>query len=291
MSVEKQLDFYFSNQNYFKDTFLRNTCENEQGIEILTIAKFKKLEELNASEEEIKEALKNTKNVKLENEKLVKVKDDSYAEYILRKHEDYMVVIDGFDLDTTFEEIETHLSKFMKPKFIRMKKKNKKDFTGAVLVELDSLEEAKEALNLKIKVPSKENKENVQSDEEQKDKTEPAKKVKLNQLTIKTKAEYQENLQKLNQNKDKHEYFISKNQNKVFKFETEKEYGIQDVKKMIKNVSFVDLNHKILRFKHSQDKKEMEFEDIKLTLLPEKELKEYVENVVFANKTKKKSRK
>lgn len=288
MKIEKQLDFYFSNQNYLQDTFLRNTCEEENGIAIKTILTFKRLADLKVTEEEIKEAVKNTKNVKLEgDDKLVKVKDESYENYINQKREDYMIVVDGFDNNFTLDQIEVFLNKHMKPTLIRMKRKNKKEFTGAVLVELNTLEEVKEALKLELDAPTDSEKEEIDNEnKKQEGKDEPeensTKKVKLNKLDIKTKADYQKNLQVKNQNKDKKDNFIKMNKNKVFKFETSKEMEIGDVRKKIKNVAFVDLTNKILRFKYPQEQTEITVDDdFKLTLLSDNEYKEYVENVVY----------
>lgn len=161
MSILNCLEFYFSNANYVKDTFLRTTCEDSNGIKIETILTFIKLKKLNATEEDVKKVVKKAKNVEMKDGKLVKVKNDSYSKYITRNLDDYMIVIDGFDANLTLEEIETHLSCYLNPLLIRMKRDKKKQFTGAVLVELDSIEEVKKALSMKISAPLRsEQKEN-----------------------------------------------------------------------------------------------------------------------------------
>ncbi|KRH93450.1 RRM domain protein [Pseudoloma neurophilia] len=368
MSIEKRLDFYFSNPNYFRDTFLKTKCEEDGGISIETILTFQKLKELNATADDIKNAVKNTKNVKLEDDKLVKIKDKSYEEYTNRKHDDYTVIIDGLNTDLKLEEIEEYLSQFIKPILIRMKRDAKKQFTGAVLVEFDSIEEANQALEMEIPAHSStgqstipenkkyiaaegkkdivaenksdiaaegkedivaENKTNIvaegkkdvenktvtelkseQANEAKENKSpkienktaeakskddakkkkavqEPVKKLKPNNLTILTKKDYQNKLQDRNNKKNKTTHFMNLNKNKVFRFEAPENLEIKDIKTIVKNVAFVDLKNKVLRFKHGQEKTEQTVEEIKMTLLPDDELKKYVDDVVFVKKDKK----
>lgn len=329
MSVQKQIEFYFSNQNYYKDTFLRTTCEENNGIDIKVLLTFKKLAELKCTEEQIRDIAKNLECVELEGEnKLKKIKDKSYDEYITRKHDDYMIVIEGLDQDLSLNEIESELEKYFNPLFIRMKRKGKKEFIGAVLVELESKEEVERVLKLEIpffkkkkdiedieansqviskesnlideKMSSESSKNATQKNEQidQKDNTtitsikkkseqENSKKQKLNLLTISKKVDYQNSIQKLNQQKNKRNNFYEINKNKVFKFETDKEYEIKDIRKILKGVAFVDINNKVLRLKQAKDESEIEINDnFKIKKLNDSEYKAYVDKIQFNKKKK-----
>lgn len=150
MTLKEQLEFYFSNENYFKDTFLRTTCEENKGIPIQTILTFKKLRSHDYTEDDIRNAIADSKIVKVDGDKLIKIMDDSYEEYITRNHSDYMIVIEGLDRNLSLEDIKQHFSEYFQPKLIRMIKNSKKKFIGTVMVELESVEEVKRVVQLHI---------------------------------------------------------------------------------------------------------------------------------------------
>lgn len=286
--IEKQLNFYFSNQNYHKDNFLRTTCEQENGITIQKLLTFQKLKNLNISEKEIKNVIKKLKFIKLTDEdKIIKIKDKIYEEYIKRNFDDFMIIISDLDINLSLDEIEKELKKYLKPTFIRMKRNGKKEFCGSVMVELDSVEEVEEALKLEIPYFSaNKNKELDQPGEN--DKKNPSKKQKLNFLKISKKSEIQKMNAKKNFQKTKRENFSNLNKNKLFKYETKQNLEIIDIKKKLKNVAFVDLKKMVLRFKEAKENEVIEVDDdFKLRRLNDEEFRKYVDEMNFKEKTKK----
>ncbi|ELA47055.1 hypothetical protein VCUG_01416 [Vavraia culicis subsp. floridensis] len=345
--LRKQLEFYFSNQNYHKDTYLRTTCEENEGIPIEKILKFKKLQPCNYSEDDIKEALKDSKIVKVNGEKLIKVHDTSYDEYVTRKHTDYTVVIGGIDKDLSLEEIESGLCKYFVPKLIRMMKNGKRKFLGIVKVELESVEEVERVLkmdipafgkkdieektgegskddldvvekddvpkNKKIETEDTENvaddhesgedkKKNTESKEEpaqaesgatkKKKDDESVKKIKRNLLKIYTEEDYQKMKGSNGSSTEKRDEFLVKNKDKLYKFISDKEWTIKDMKDAVKNVVFVDLDKKVLRFKDAPEEESTKINDeLEILRMRDEECKEYADGIKFGDQKKSRKRK
>ncbi|ELQ76406.1 RRM domain protein [Trachipleistophora hominis] len=353
--LKKQLEFYFSNQNYHKDTYLRTTCEENDGIAIEKILKFKKLQPCNYSEEDVRKALAESKIVKINGDKLTKAEDKSYGEYVTRKHCDYTVVIEGLDKELSLEEIETELCKYFEPKLIRMMRNGKKKFLGVVKVELESVEEVERVVKLEIPVFGKkvvdgeEEQKGVvnglqddmratkdtnevagdkEKDEEKKDdegkndekrkkdeedvnkmngknemvqaeagatkmkkEEKSVKKVKKNILKIYTEEDYRKIKGPKDNASEKRDEYLTKNKDKLYKFVSCKEWTIKDMKEIVKDVIFVDLEKKVLRFKEPPEQEKMKINDeLEIMRMEQKECQEYAKGINFSDKKKRRKR-
>ncbi|EPR79337.1 La domain protein [Spraguea lophii 42_110] len=331
--IKKQLEFYFSDANYAKDKFLREKCSSG-GIDIDILLTFKKLKELECNAEDIKNVLKDSGLVKIDGNKISKIESEEYKKYIESNTEVKTVIIKGFEKTMDLGEIENYISKYFIPSLIRMRKDKNKKFNGNIMVELKNEEEAKKVLGMKIEIPNKE--VGVETDEDGKkrkvEKTEN-KKVKLENDKIKENKQTEVN-DKIEKTEDKNiksegtenkseeskylqimmkrDYLDAKKEgekkekikntllkefkNKIFKFTTEKEMTIKEIKNIVEGVAFVDLKENVLRFKKEQGFTTKEYtseEGDKITLnkLEEDKEMEYIQKLKIEKPIKKKKNK
>lgn len=288
--IRKQVEFYFGDSNYRIDTFLRSECARNDGwFPISTLLKFKRLSGLNATVEAVREALKESKVVEISDDNQIrKVVTDEYKKYIAEDSiDDRVIGIRGLRRDMTLEEIEEVLCKHMNPKLIRMRRDKKRMFNGCVLVELGSVDEAKQALGMKIHVDAENASLESPADTGDADRegeridTEKAKRVKRPPacLEIMTKTE----LLSLSKEKCDREKILSSFHGKIFKYETETPLSIKDVKKIVSGCAFVDTKKHVIRFKEAHEYSEKVFEEgdtkIKVSKMSDEDASAYVSTI------------
>lgn len=305
--IKKQIEYYFSDSNYAKDKFMNETAiKNKKCIPISIILTFKRMNDLNATVESVKEAVKDSTVVEVVDDCLKKIETKEFLEYKMNKKLNKRIVyMSGFPLDKTLDDIWELLDKQYNIVRVNMVKDHDKVFKGACFVEFSSEEDAKNILNAKIYVSSQKS-----SDERVKNSSdlcdEAVKKMKREEddgcdeslkkdadfLVIISKEEYLQN----NLSKNKNDKFIEKVKNdfilKLYKYECFNELDYSDIKKLVRNCAFVDAKNKILRMKYCEDWTEKEFEEdnkkIKLTKLSEEEARNYVKGLVFKKVSKSK---
>ncbi|KAK6090463.1 hypothetical protein P3W45_000560 [Vairimorpha bombi] len=290
--IKKQVEFYFSDANFRVDAFMKQQSLLNNGyIPIDTILTFKKMKELKASKESVIESLSDSTVVELKDDCLKKIETEEFKNYVCDTDIDSKCVyISGFDTESSLEQVEKIVNKFMTPLLIRMRREKNKKFSGSIFVELSNKEEVEKIVSLKI--PS-----NIKEED---DKDEQIKRQKKDEfLTIMSKKDFLIQKEKISEDKNlsiakqalKDDYT-----GKLFKYESSNELEIQDIKKMIKDVAFVDQKERVLRLKFSKDFSDKEFKQedvtIKIVKLNKEEVEEYCSKIpVRPRNTKKKSKK
>lgn len=280
--LREQLEFYFGDSNYSRDKFMiARASENDGFIPLSVMMTFKRLKELNPKTEEIKEALKDSKTVEIEEKSgelmLRKIQTDEFKEYLNDKELSKRILyMKGFNNESTLDSIKEYLEKFCTPKRITMRRNESREFKGSCFVEFSSKEEAESAL--KLQIPLNQNEDEV-------------KKIKTDKyLEIMTKDDYLSSKKKNKEDK-KDEKFSERVKNsfipKLYKIKLngDKNYEIKDIKQVIPNSAFVDLPKKVVRMKFAEEWKEKEFtlneEKIKLVKMEEDEAKEYLKRITI----------
>ncbi|KAF9762355.1 Lupus La like protein B [Nosema granulosis] len=280
--IKKQIEFYFSDANFRVDTFLRQQALLNNGyVPIETILTFKKMKQLGATIESVKEAVEDSKVVECKDDCLKKIETEEFKSYIAQSNYDARSLhISGFGKDSTLEDIENLLSVYMTPKLIRMRKTKNKEFSGSVFVELENEEEVEKACKLEIPTKLKDEEEAKRTKDEQ------------TMLTIMKKTEYLEKKDELDEDKmtkEAKENLIKDFTDKLYKFEIiGKDVEIHEIKKLISDTAFVDKERLVVRLKFKREFSEKESKNeettIKLTKMNEEEVKEYCENIRVKSK-------
>lgn len=272
--IKKQIEFYFSDANFRVDAFLKQQSLINNGyIPIKTILTFKKMRELNATEESVIESIKDSKVVELKDGCLKKIETNEFKSYICCKDIDSKCLyISGIDKNMELEEIENLLKQHMTPLLIRMRREKNKKFSGSIFVELKSEEEVENVLK---------------SDDLPKN------------LKFMKKTEFLEKKEELSEDKkikEAKEALKSDFLNKLFKYESESTFSdIAAIKNIVNDVAFVDLNEKVIRLKFAKDFDDKVYEKdtmkIKLTKLNKSEVEEYCNKIPVNIKKKEKGKK
>lgn len=277
--IKEQIEFYFSDSNYAKDKFLQETAiKNNKCIPIGIITSFQRMRNLNATVELIKEATKDSDVVEIVEDSLKKIETKEYLEYRMDKSVNKKIVhMRGFDLNAALDDLKAVLKNHCNPVKIIMRRDSEKKFKGTCFVEFSTVEEAENALGIKIEAYRPDDDEN-----------ETNKKAKIDPVFIEIirKDDYL-NTKTRDPKKSRDERFVDKVKSdfipKLFKYECDDSLTIADIKELVKNAAFVDSKQKIIRMKYREDWTENEFEKeekkIKLNKLPEVESREYVQNL------------
>lgn len=147
--IKRQVEFYFSDSNYRKDTFLRAAAESdpEGFVPISVLLTFNKLKSMTTNVSEVAAAIEDSDALVL-NATKDKVKRaeplpdvDTSAERTL-----YVKGYPTDDADVTIESITTYFSQFGKVNMVKMRKTLEKTFKGSVLVEFGTVAEMEAAL-------------------------------------------------------------------------------------------------------------------------------------------------
>ena len=148
-ALKKQVEFYFSDSNYRKDTFLKAAAETdpEGFIPIAVLLTFNKMKTMKADVPKIVEAIQDSDIVHLneDNSKIKKAsplpeEDDSKARTIYAK---------GYptdDSDITIDFISQEFSKFGKVNLVKFRRDDAKAFKGSCFIEFSTEAEALNAL-------------------------------------------------------------------------------------------------------------------------------------------------
>ena len=156
-AIRKQVEFYFSDANYRKDTFLRCAAENdaEGFVPISTLLTFNKLKALTQSEADVATALKDSTEVIVsEDGSRIRRKDALPENDTSRTRTLY---VKGYPIDdpkVTIESIQADFSIFGKVLMVRCRKDpHTKKFKGSCFIEFSAEEEMKNAVDTTNKNP------------------------------------------------------------------------------------------------------------------------------------------
>lgn len=296
--IKKQVEFYFSDANFRIDAFMKQQSLLNNGyIPIDTILTFKKMKDLNADKESVKKSLSNSTVVEIKEDCLKKIENENFKNYVCDTDIDSKCIfISNFDKSSTLEDIEEILKKHMTPLLIRMRREKNKKFSGSVFVELADKNVAESVINMKIPSNIKEEQE---VDKEQTNIEEQVKRQKSENngfLTIMSKKDFLAQKEKITSEKNlseakqalKNDYM-----GKLFKYDINKEMEISDIKKIIKDVAFVDQKEKVIRLKFSKDFSEKEYKQedvlIKINKLNKEEVEDYCSKIPVRPRTTKKN--
>ncbi|KAM0672671.1 hypothetical protein CWI42_100130 [Ordospora colligata] len=291
--IKAQVEFYFSDANFRVDKFLREQAmANEGYVNIATIASFNRLRNLNATVEEIKQSLEGSKIVELNDDKIKKIETEEYLSYVADECiEKRMVYAEGFDKESSLEDIEEILSEYVEPALIRMRRDKEKVFTGSVFVELKSEADAEKLIGVKVRIRTK--KENPEDEEN-------AKKQKSEEkyLNIMKKEEYMKEKAKMSAEKKEQiarEALEKDFVPRLFRYESSEELDVKAIRKIVKNTAFIDVSEKVIRMKYIEEFKEKKFEEegkeVTLFKMDEDKALEYCKKIKIAPKEDKKSSK
>jgi lupus La protein len=147
--IKTQVEFYFSDSNYRKDTFLRAAAESdpEGFVPISVLLTFNKLRSMTSDVKAVADAIADSEQLVL-NATKDKVKRaeplpdvDTSAERTL-----YIKGYPTDDADVTIASITSYFSQFGKVNMVKMRKTLEKTFKGSVLVEFGTVAAMEEAL-------------------------------------------------------------------------------------------------------------------------------------------------
>lgn len=148
--IRKQMEFYFSDSNLEGDSFMKNTINEREDryVEASVFLRFKRIQNLNATEDDILTACAASKTLEVDREhKLIRSKKPFVAD---PRRAYRTVSLRGFDKTETLDSLnEFFAEKVGDVKKITMRKGNQKGsgekfFTGIVEVELGTEELAQE---------------------------------------------------------------------------------------------------------------------------------------------------
>lgn len=146
--IKKQVEFYFSESNYRKDTFLRAAAESdpEGFVPITVLLTFNKLKQLTNEVEKVAEAVSESTIVSLssDNKKIKRIEPLPDVD----TSSDRTLYVKGFpvdDKDVTIESISEQFSKFGKVLYVRLRRDNDKKFKGSCFVEFSTQSEMEAA--------------------------------------------------------------------------------------------------------------------------------------------------
>jgi lupus La protein len=162
-AIRKQVEFYFSESNYRKDTFLRAAAESdpEGFVPISVLLTFNKLKLLTTDVKEVADAVTESSTVVLSSDDKKIKRTEPLPD--LDTSADRTLYVKGFPLDdndVTIEEIAEQFSTFGKVLYVRLRRDNDKKFKGSCFVEFSSESEMQaahtaanlnETMNLKFK--------------------------------------------------------------------------------------------------------------------------------------------
>lgn len=156
-AIRKQVEFYFSDANYRKDTFLRCAAENdaEGFVPISTLLTFNKLKALTQDEAEVAAALKDSSEVVVSEDGSRIRRKDALPENDTSKSR--TLYVKGYPTDdekVTIESIQEDFSIFGKVLMVRCRKDpHTKKFKGSCFIEFSSEEEMTKAVQTANKNP------------------------------------------------------------------------------------------------------------------------------------------
>ncbi|KAM0680382.1 hypothetical protein GINT2_001440 [Glugoides intestinalis] len=280
--LKEQIEFYFSDSNYARDSFLiAKAAENDGFVQISVLLTFKRLRAMNPTVEDVKEAVKDSNVVELNEDSLRKIKTQEFADYLNDKDISKRVVhMKGFCITSTLDDVKELLEAHCKPSKITLRRTQLGEFTGSCFVEFKTKEEAEEVLKLRIELCA----EKIDEDAK-KQKIEPA------FLEIVSKTDYLES-KKTEKEKEKEKKFSEKVKTsfiqKLYKYQCPSDIDIKAIKEAVPNCAFVDTSKNVIRLKFVEEWTEKEFTlqkddkekvTIKLSKMSDEEAKEHVKGI------------
>lgn len=148
-TIKKQVEFYFSDSNFRKDTFLKAAAaEDKDGfVPISVLLTFNKLKNLTTDVAKVAEALKDSEVVVVSEDGESVRRSTPLDENDTSKQR--TLYVKGFPLDdneVTIEAIETQFSEYGKVLMVRLRKDfETKAFRGSAFVEYESADSVKKA--------------------------------------------------------------------------------------------------------------------------------------------------
>lgn len=149
-AIKKQVEFYFSDSNYRKDTFLKAAAETdpEGFIPIAVLLTFNRIKALSATVADIAGALVESEIVEISADGS-KIRRATPLP-ALDTSKEQTLYVKGYpvdDTDVTIESIAEEFSKFGKVNMVRLRRKiGTKEFKGGCFIEFDTAEAVQAAL-------------------------------------------------------------------------------------------------------------------------------------------------
>jgi lupus La protein len=149
-AIKRQVEFYFSDSNFRRDTFLKNAAASDPNgyVPIATLLTFNRLKSLTTDPAVVAECLKDSETVdisddatRLKRSAELPENDDSSSRTL------YVKGYPVDDAEVTIESVSEQFSKFGSVCMVRMRKlKPSKTFKGSLFIEYDSEDAVKEAV-------------------------------------------------------------------------------------------------------------------------------------------------
>lgn len=293
--LREQLEFYFSDSNYARDKFMiARASENDGYIPISVLMTFKRLQTLEPTIDQIREAIKGSTIIEMKDESLRKIQTEEFQEYLNDKEISKRVVyMKGFDLKADLDDIKEYLAKFCKPTRITMRRSEAREFKGSCFVEFATIAEAEEAKNLQIPIQKKTD-ETSTTEKDTVEEAESSKRVKIEESYIEIMMKDDYFLNKKKGKGDKKDAAFSDRVKasflpKLYKYEGGADLDIKDIKQAIPNSAFVDVSKKVIRMKFVEEWMEKDFtikdENVVVKKMEEEEGKDYLKGITI-KKTK-----
>lgn len=282
--LKEQVEFYFSDSNYARDSFLiAKAAENDGFVPISLLLTFKRLQAMSPTVEDVKEAIKDSTVVELDADSLRKIKTQEFLDYLNDKDISNRVLhMKGFSTTWSLDDLKDLLEEHCKPAKITLRRTQLGEFTGSCFVEFKTKEEAEEALNLKIEISA----EKIEEDAK-KQKVEPTFVEIVSKSTYLASKKNEKEKEKETKFSEKvKESFIQK----LYKYECSDELDIKAIKEKLSNCAFVDASKNVIRLKFVEEWTEKEFTvqkddkekvTIKLSKLSDDDAKEYVKGITI----------
>lgn len=300
-AICKQVEYYFSDANIVRDSFLKNLLSSNGGWAPLEIMqKFNRIAAYKTTTEELAEILKQSKFLIVEKNKVRRATDipESY------NAEKRSVVIKRFPSECTLSMLETFFEPFEDiVARIFMRRDKDKTFTGDVILEMKTEEQAKDFLSKNLEYKSVEPSSKTENESENEEHNRKKQKVEsVIPLKIFPAEEYIGKIREKRQEKRKEKKEKGKKEiietfiDKIFQFTIEKTNGekttdeeteelkISDIKKHIQGTAFVDIPNKSIRMKQkSEQLPEIEIKDLKLKFrkLTAEEVEKYCDGLTL----------
>ncbi|KAI5171107.1 lupus La protein [Nematocida sp. LUAm3] len=299
-AIIKQVEFYFSDANILKDKFLISVMEANNGwVPISVISSFNRIASYKKTPEELEEIIKKSEKLIVAELKIKRI-DPVPETYDSR---DRSLLIKGLPVDLSLEQIEEFLSPHSeKIARITMRKElenNKKNFIGAIIIELFTEEQTKEMSSLtliyKREVEEENEEENVKRQKIQKEYP-----LEIHLAKDYFEARKQKRLQKKEEKKQAtQDMIIESFYKKIFRYKVKKEneeaaseeevtsIKISEIKENLKNAAFVDVSTSHVRMKNEEESlPNVQIRDLILSFTPlsQEEVKEYCKGITFDSK-------
>lgn len=153
-AIKKQIEFYFSDSNYRKDTFLKTAAENDPDglgfVPISVLLTFNKLKSITTDEKLIRDALIDSTEVVVDEEKSRIRRSKPLPEEDISKLK--TLYVKGYpvdDTDLTIDSISEQFSVYGKVVMVRLRRDHTtKLFKGSAFVEFETVESMENAIKL-----------------------------------------------------------------------------------------------------------------------------------------------